>query len=506
MSTPITKRRRLDLLPAHYGPRIHAHSGAPSAAHADALGALILLQDPEAPLAARGPFAATWRALHARSDGSHGAIRIAVRDDGRTVAVLAHCRADASAFERLCVAGSALNALRAATAQLPSRVAVFAGVRGAARHAEWLEALCAAACAHGFRMPTLQASVPGLEHVEVFEAAGLDVARAQAAADAANLVRHLAALPPNVLDAAGYRRAIAALARRHGLAFRWIGEAALRKAGAGAFLAVAQGSATRDAGIAHLSWRPRGARRGAPDVALVGKGIVFDTGGTNLKPHRGMLDMHTDMAGSAVALSVLIALAVLRAPVSVDAWIAITDNAIGPRAYRPQDVVRAVNGVSIQIVHTDAEGRLILADALALAGATKPKLMVDFATLTGACVTALTERMSGVFSNREGLLAQLGAAGRASGERVWPFPLDEDYDSDIASRIADVAQCAVEGKGDHILAARFLQRFVPKDVPWAHVDLSSATRKGGLAHVPTEETGFGVRLTLNLLLDQEWNE
>jgi leucyl aminopeptidase len=342
-----------------------------------------------------------------------------------------------------------------------------------------------------------------LTRVDVFQAAALDVRRVQATADAGNLVRHLTALPPNVLDAAGYRRALGQLARRHGLRLRWYNEAALRKLGAGAFLAVSRGNGARDAGIARLSYRPRGKARRTPDVTLVGKGILFDTGGTNLKPHRSMLDMHTDMAGSAVALASLIALAQTRAPLAADAWLAITENNIGPRAYRPQEVVRAANGTTIQIIHTDAEGRMVLADTLALAARDKPALIIDYATLTGACVYALTERLSGVFSNREALLAPAVSAGTASGERVWSFPLYEDFDTDIESSIADVAQCAVDGKGDHMLAARFLQRFVPETVPWLHVDLSSATRRGGLAHVGTEITGFGVRFTLSLLLDQK---
>ena len=459
---------------------------------------MILLQDPQGPLPAKGPFAATWRALHARSAPTHGETRVAALADGRCTLVLAYCRAEASAFERLTVAGNACKALRGVRTDAPRRLGVVAGVRE--RAATWLDALCAAACAQYFELPTTRAATAPLERVSAFGARDFDAKRAQAAADATNLVRHLTALPPNVLDGAGYRRAIATLARRHGLRFRWLGAAALRKAGAGAFLAVAQGGAMRDAGIAHLSWQPRAARA-RPDVALVGKGIVFDTGGTNLKPHRGMLDMHTDMAGSAVALALLLAAAQLRVPQRVDAWLAITDNAIGPKAYRPQDVLTAANGTTIQVIHTDAEGRLVLADTLALAGATRPAMMIDFATLTGACVTALTERMSGVFANRDDLRERLVAAGVASGERVWPFPLDPDFDSDLESRVADVAQCAVDGKGDHILAARFLQRFVPDDVAWAHVDLSAATRKGGLAHVATEETGFGVRFGLSLLLD-----
>jgi leucyl aminopeptidase len=234
----------------------------------------------------------------------------------------------------------------------------------------------------------------------------------------------------------------------------------------------------------------------------VGKGILFDTGGVNLKPHRSMLDMHTDMAGSAVALACLVALAELKAGLTADAWLAISENNTGPTAYRPQELVRASNGVTIQVIHTDAEGRMVLADTLALAARTRPRLTIDFATLTGACVHALTERYSGVFTNRAELAESLVAAGRASGERVWNFPMDEDFDSDLDSKVADIVQCAVEGRGDHILAARFLQRFIG-DLPWVHVDLSAATRRGGLGHVGTEITGFGVRWTLEVLLSQK---
>src|SRR5581483_3570941 len=258
-----------------------------------------------------------------------------------------------------------------------------------------------------------------------------------------------------------------------------------------------------DAGIAHLTYRPRGNKSRSPDIALVGKGILFDTGGVNVKPHRSMLDMHTDMSGSAVALATLLALAELEAPFAIDAWLAITENQIGPTAYRPQEVVTASNGVTIQVIHTDAEGRMVLADTLALAGKTQPRFMIDFATLTGAAVYSLTERMSGVLTNRPALAAKLVAAGRESGERVWNFPFEADYDSDLESKVADVLQCSVDGKGDHILATRFLSRFVPESVAWAHVDLSSATRSGGLGHVNTDVTGFGVRYALELILKQD---
>ena len=324
-----------------------------------------------------------------------------------------------------------------------------------------------------------------------------DLAVTLASSAGNNLARWLTALPPNTLDAAGYRRLLTDLARQLRLGYQFYGEAQLRRLGAGAFLAVSQGNARRDAGIVRLTYRPRGA--GAPAVSLVGKGICFDTGGTNLKAHKGMLDMHTDMEGSAVAVGSLYALHALRSPQAVDCWLAITENRTGPAAYKPQDVVRAHNGTTIQVIHTDAEGRLVLADTLSLAARNKPRAIIDYATLTGACVYALTERYSGAFTNRPESRDLLEAAGVSSGERVWCFPMDKDFDTDLESPVADVMQCSPDSKGDHILAARFLSRFVPKPVAWLHLDLSSGSRHGGLGHIGTEITGFGVRYTLELL-------
>jgi leucyl aminopeptidase len=330
----------------------------------------------------------------------------------------------------------------------------------------------------------------------------LDLGRTMVEIRTANLVRWLASLPANKLTVSAYRELAEDLARRRGWDCRFLDEKALHKAGAGAFLAVAQGNAARDAGILHLRYRPRPGKTGrTPAVALVGKGILFDTGGNNLKPAKAMLDMHMDMAGSAVALAVLEALTLLKVPVAVDCWLALTENRIGPAAVRQRDVVRACDGTTIEIIHTDAEGRLALADTLALAGREKPGLVLDFATLTGACVYALSERYSGVFTNRDTLNPLLTTVGRESGERVWPFPMDPDFDEDLKSTVADVAQCTMGGEGDHILAARFLNRFVPKDSTWVHMDLSAVMRKEGLAHMPGGATGFGLRYTLSLLLD-----
>jgi leucyl aminopeptidase len=385
----------------------------------------------------------------------------------------------------------------------PARLGVAtAGLDDAARERA-LQAIVAAAEAAAFELPTFKSDAKTsrrakLRTLTVFDAKPrLDFAATRATALGNNIARWLTALPPNELTSASYQAAVKAIATQHRFKYAFLDEAALGKLGAGAFLAVSQGNVKRDAGIIHLKYRPHG--NVAPDLALVGKGILFDTGGTNLKPFKGMLDMHTDMQGSAVALGSLVALATLQVPYAIDLWLAVTENRLSGTAYVSQDVVTASNGTTIQVMHTDAEGRMVLADALAIAAKEKPKLMIDYATLTGSCVVAVTSLYSGVFSNRGRANAVLQQAGQNSGERVWPFPMDDDFEEALRSEIADIKQCTADSDGDHILAARFLMRFVPKDIAWMHVDLSAGQHKGGLAHVPTDITGFGVRLTVELL-------
>lgn len=389
----------------------------------------------------------------------------------------------------------------------PAKVGVMTAGAPAELAPAWLEAAISGLLAAEAQMPRFPGKdtrqPPRLSTVTLLdEVPQLDFERIRAEAEGNHLARWLTALPPNRLDAAGYRRLLEELSGREGWELSFLDEQALTELGAGAFLAVARSNPRRDAGIARLRYRPGGRAAEPPRVALVGKGICFDTGGTNLKPFRGMLDMHEDMQGSAVALGTLLALTRIGFPQPVDCWLAITENRIGPDAYKSRDVITAVNGVTIEVIHTDAEGRLALADTLALAGRERPALMIDYATLTGACVAALTPRYSGVFGNRPALLAAAVEAGRASGERVWAFPMDEDFDEALESRVADVLQCAVDNDGDHILAARFLGRFVPDETEWLHVDLSAGHHKGGLGLAPSAQTGFGVRLTLNLLLDR----
>jgi leucyl aminopeptidase len=461
--------------------------------------AVLLPQKPSAADWAAVPHGALLRELYARKVRKAGdwcQLRVGARAE--TLLVAACPPVQASTFERLQLAG---KIARVVVESDPTSLLLWQQGCDVQPARASLNAAVAAFQAAAFRLASFKSKPnrrPALARIDIAAAPkleDLDVTLASAAGN--NLARWLTALPPNTLDAAGYRRLAKDLARHLGVGYRFYGESRLRRLGAGAFLAVAQGNAARDAGIVRLSYRPRGAR--APQVSLVGKGICFDTGGTNLKPHKSMLDMHTDMEGSAVALGSLYALHTLKSPLAVDCWLAITENRIGSRAYKPQDVVRAQNGTTIQVIHTDAEGRMVLADTLCLAAREKPEAIIDYATLTGACVYALTERYSGAFTNRPEARALIEAAGASSGERVWVFPMDKDFETDIESTVADVLQCSADSKGDHILAACFLSRFVPKSIPWLHLDLAAGTRHGGLGHIGTEITGFGVRYTLDLL-------
>jgi leucyl aminopeptidase len=492
------------LLPDTRAPRLLATRGADFGTAVDQLDALLLFVPADRAAAALGelPQAALLRARLARSQRTPGAhFCVALPSRRSTLAVVGLVPRAPTPFALLSLAG---EMTRAAQAAEPASLGVAACGLGEEDAVRALEAGASAAMASAFRAPRFSAKrrdPAALGAVKLFDARRLDLGRLRTTAEGTDLVRWLTLLPPDRLTPGSYRRLASRLARKAGVAARFYGEGALARLGAGAFLAVARGSARRDAGILRLSYRPRGAGRQAP-VALVGKGICFDTGGTNLKPHKSMLEMHTDMAGSAVALATLLALAKSRYPRPVDAWLALAENRIGPAAYQPQDVVTALDGTTIQVIHTDAEGRMVLADTLALASRSKPAAIIDLATLTGACVTALTERYSGAFTNRPGWRPAIERAGAASGERVWCMPMDEDFDHELESKVADVLQCTVDSKGDHIYAARFLSRFVSAGIPWLHLDLSSATRAGGLAHVATEATGFGVRFLTALLRDE----
>ena len=227
------------------------------------------------------------------------------------------------------------------------------------------------------------------------------------------LTRSLSMLPPNKLTPTEYLKKIKTLARENKWKLEFYDESTLKKKKAGAFLAVSQGSPKADAGIVRLRYTPKTTSKGKK-VFLVGKGICYDTGGTNLKPANFMFGMHEDMQGSAVALGTLLALTKLKINRPVECWMALAMNHIGPKAYKPNDVITASDGTTIEIVHTDAEGRMVLSDTLALASKEKPGLIMDYATLTGACMYAIGTSYSGVFTNRPQWHDQLIKAGEDS--------------------------------------------------------------------------------------------
>ena len=428
---------------------------------------------------------------------------VAVELPGGTLSVFAMYNANTSTFQTH-------EHLRKALALLLNEhpkalsIAVFGGEteRRAAAEAAMYVALVNAAPLPNRKSKTETA----LKSIALYGYRSADAfAHVQAVAEGNMLTRSLTVMAPDELTPAIYRKRIKALAKNYGWEVEEFSFNKLKKMGAGAFCAVAQGSPARDAAIVRISYKGgRGQKtedrrqRTAKTVALVGKGICFDTGGHNLKPAKYMQGMHEDMNGSAVVLGILAVATRLKLPIALEAWLAIAENHISPQAYRQNEVVTALNGTTIEVVHTDAEGRMVLADTLTLAARNKPDLIADFATLTGTMHYALGSRMSGVFATSDALAKLAGEAGDASGERVVVFPAPEDYDSTLDSTVADVKQCSLDGEADHILATRLLSRFVG-DIPWLHMDLSAHSCKGGLGAVMSDASGFGVAWGMTLL-------
>ncbi|SNC65819.1 leucyl aminopeptidase [Marinobacter sp. es.048] len=382
-------------------------------------------------------------------------------------------------------------------AERPSELTVISFLNDDSSARTMAEALLAAVHAALFQLPRISGTPPTPKTLGAIRFYGTgfqhaDFGHVEATAEGNNLARWLTHLPGNYLTPGIYRELAESLAKKEGWEHHFYDRDELEKLGAGAFLSVVEASPVRDAGILHLKYRPDGAE-GKP-LALVGKGICFDTGGSNLKVGGSMLGMHGDMQGSAVALGAFVAITRLKLSQPVDCWLALAENHIGPRAVKCNDVITALDGTTIELINTDAEGRMVLSDTLALVSRGKPRAIIDYATLTGAVVAALGQRMAGALTNRREWVGPIIEAGEKCGERVWPFPYEDDYDEDLESKVADTLQCRTAGPGDHIYAARLLGRFVDKDIGWIHVDMaSSGTHKGGLAHIPTDVQGFGVR-------------
>jgi leucyl aminopeptidase len=322
-------------------------------------------------------------------------------------------------------------------------------------------------------------------------------ATATGVADGVVMARDLINEPANVLYPGEFARRAASLSKL-GVNVEVLDVAAMKKLGMGALLGVGQGSA-HDSRLVVMRWN--GGKRGAAPVAFIGKGVCFDTGGISIKPASGMEDMKGDMAGAACVVGLMHALAVRKAKVNAVGAIGLVENMPDGKAQRPGDIVTTMSGQTIEIINTDAEGRLVLADVLHYVNKRfKPRFMINLATLTGAIIVALGQEYAGMFSNDDKLVERLNKAGEATGERVWRMPLGPEYDKMIDSKFADMKNTGGRW-GGAITAAQLLQRFVDK-TPWVHLDIAGTALGSPQTDINKSwSSGWGVRLLDRLVED-----
>jgi leucyl aminopeptidase len=331
---------------------------------------------------------------------------------------------------------------------------------------------------------------------KVGKAAHEAIALGQAIGEAICLARDLINEPPNELHPDALARAAHEMCKAHGLSCTVLDKAGIAKKGMKLLAAVGQGSA-RDPRFVHMSYTPEGVPA-KKRLVFVGKGLTFDTGGICIKPAAGMEEMKGDMGGAANVIALMQAVAALKPPVEVHGLIAAAENMPDGNAYRPGDVYGSLDGKTVEIINTDAEGRLALADALAYGRALEPDLMVDNATLTGACVVALGPTVSGFFANRDDAAERFGQAAKAAGEAMWQLPLVEDLRDGLKSDWADLKHMA-DRWGGSITAALFLREFVG-NVPWVHVDIAGPSMASKAYNVYAKGgTGHGVLTYLKLI-------
>jgi len=315
------------------------------------------------------------------------------------------------------------------------------------------------------------------------------------------MTRDLVSEPANILYPETLAKQAGSLSKL-GVKVEVLNEAQMRKLGMGALLGVGQGS-VRESRMVVMHWNgTKGKTKSDAPIAFVGKGVTFDTGGISIKPSGGMEDMKWDMGGSGVVIGLMKALAGRKANVNVVGVVGLVENMPSGAAQRPGDIVTSMSGQTIEVLNTDAEGRLVLADALWYTKERfKPKFMIDLATLTGAIIISLGNEKAGLFSNDDKLSAQLSAAGEAVGESVWRMPMGDNYDKKINSDAADMKNIS-DGRGaGSITAAQFLKRFVDK-TPWAHLDIAGVTWSSkATSTAPKGGTAFGVRLLDRLVAD-----
>ena len=314
--------------------------------------------------------------------------------------------------------------------------------------------------------------------------------------------RDLVSEPPNVLNPKEYKNRLLKL-RKLGIKVTVYNESQMKKLGMHSLLGVGRGS-VNESFLVTLEWNGNKKDKKAP-LSFVGKGVCFDTGGISLKPAKFMEEMKYDMAGSAVVAGLIQTLATRKAKINAVGVVGLVENMPGGNAQRPGDIVKAYNGKTIEVLNTDAEGRLVLADALSFTEAKfKPRFMIDLATLTGAIIMALGEEYAGLFSNNDDLSNKIFRVGEKVKEKVWRLPLHDSYDKLINSTIADMQNINYSGGAGSITAAQFLQRFVTSKTPWAHLDIAGMAFSKKAANLnPGGATGFGVRL-LNQLIEEHY--
>ena len=430
----------------------------------------------------------------ARFDGSAGSSFETFLHEGgliRRLVLVGTGSGDAAGFER---AGAAMTA----RLLVSGATSAFADIAGA--DAESSARFALGAALRGWRLDRYRTRLPGnqkptLDRVAILGAGdGAERAwdRWRAVAEGVAFTRELVAEPANVIYPESFVERCSVLANA-GVKVEVLDEKQMAELGMGAIIGVGQGS-ERPPRLLCLSWTGEGAAEGAP-LLLVGKGVTFDTGGISLKPGAGMEDMKWDMGGAGAVAGALLALARRKAPVRVVGVCALAENMPDGKAQRPGDVVTTLSGQTVEVINTDAEGRLVLCDAMTWAQRRfKPEVMVDLATLTGAMIIALGREHGGMFSNDDGLAEKLIGAGLAVNEKLWRFPLAEAYDKLIDSPIADIKNVGPREAGS-ITAAQYLQRFVEPGVKWAHLDIAGMvwSDKDGSTYAKGA-TGYGVRL------------
>jgi leucyl aminopeptidase len=307
------------------------------------------------------------------------------------------------------------------------------------------------------------------------------------------LTRDLVSEPPNYLNPEKFVFEIKKLSKL-GLKVEVFDYSKMKKIGMNALLGVAQGSKNLPYFVT-ITWKPNNSKNKKP-LSFIGKGVCFDTGGISLKPAKFMEDMKYDMAGAGAVIGLMKTLALRKSKSYVVSAVALVENMPGGAAQRPGDIVKSYSGKTIEVLNTDAEGRLILADAIYYIDEQyKPELIVDLATLTGAIVVSLGSEYAGLFSNNDKLSEKLIKAGEIENEKLWRFPLHKNYDKLMDSKIADIQNINYSGGAGSITAAQFLQRFLKNNTPWAHLDIAGmAWTKKDLDIIPTGATGYGVKL------------